>query len=139
MIPTQPDVSRRVGRIELDRLLKIIADPFVSRSKEIFPMISPFQIKLMRLGVFCRLRRNRTARSAGESGLQRLGDLFGDVAFDGKNISQFAIVSLRPKMRVVLGIDQLHVNSHLVGRFLNGAFENIGNAELLCDLRNVVG
>ena len=92
----------------------------------------------MRLGVFCRLRRNRTARSAAESGLQRLGDLLGDVAFDSKNISQFAIVSLRPKMRVVLGIDELNIDPNLVGRFLNGAFENIGNAELLCDVWNVV-
>ena len=71
--------------------------------------------------------------------MERLGDLGGDIAFDGKNVGQFAIVSFRPKMGIVLGVDELNVNSNLVDRFLNRAFQNIGNAELLRDLGNVVG
>src|SRR5439155_22539488 len=66
-------------------------------------------------------------------------DLRGDIAFDGKNIDQLAIVSLRPKMRIVLGVDKSNIDANMVGRFLNRAFQDIGDAELLCDLGDVLG
>ena len=93
----------------------------------------------MRLGVGCRSRRNGPPFRAAQSGLQRLGDLRGDIAFDGKNIDQLAIVSLRPKMRIVLGVDKSNIDANMVGRFLNRAFQDIGDAELLCDLGDVLG
>src|SRR5947207_9209710 len=48
------------------------------------------------------------------------------------------VVSFRPKMRIVCGIDELDIDAHLIARFLDGAFEDIRDAELLRDLRNVI-
>ena len=100
MIQTEPGISCRIIRIEFDRLLKIIADLLVARSKKIPPVITPLQIKLMRLGVFGGMGRNRASFRSGELGLKGLGNLGGDIAFDRENIGQLAIISLRPKMRV---------------------------------------
>ena len=46
-------------------------------------------------------------------GLQLIGDGFGNLALDGKDIGQIAIISLRPEMRVGPRIDQLRVHPHL--------------------------
>ncbi len=37
-------------------------------------------------------------------------------------------------MRVVHSVDQLHIDAHLIVRFLHAAFEDVHYAELLCDL-----
>ena len=92
----------------------------------------------MRLSVFSRLRRDRTPLGAGKFRLQRIGNFRSDVAFNGKDVGQLAIIPFRPKMRVAVGINQLNVYSHLITRFLNSAFQDIGDAELFRDLRKVV-
>src|SRR5436853_5360817 len=48
------------------------------------------------------------------------------------------VVSFRPKMRIVCGIDELDIDAHLIARFLDSAFEDIRDAELLRDVRNVI-
>ena len=42
-------------------------------------------------------------------------------------------------MRVGQGIDQLHIDADLVVRFLHASFEDVGHAELLCDLGKLSG
>ena len=42
-------------------------------------------------------------------------------------------------MRVVLGVDQLHVHAHFVAGLAHTAFENRGHAELLRDVGNLFG
>ena len=44
------------------------------------------------------------------------------------------IVDVGPEMRVGRGLDQLHVDPHLVVGFLHAAFEDVRHAELLRDL-----
>ena len=41
-------------------------------------------------------------------------------------------------MRVVRGVDQLHIHAHLVVGFLHAAFENIGDTQLLRDGSEVI-
>jgi len=93
----------------------------------------------VRLEVGCRLRQNRPSFRAAQSRLQSLGDVGRDIAFDGENIVQLAIVALRPKMRVVPGIDELDMDSHPIAGFAHRAFENVRYAKLLCDLGDVFG
>ena len=50
-----------------------------------------------------------------ELSLQLIGNRLGDLALDGEDIGQIAIVGLCPEMRVGAGIDQLRVHPHLVG------------------------
>ncbi len=45
----------------------------------------------------------------------------------------------RSEMRIILGVDKLNIDADMVGRFLNSAFKDIGDAELLCDLGDVLG
>ena len=42
-------------------------------------------------------------------------------------------------MRVARGMNQLHIDPHLVAWFLHAAFQNIGNAKLLRDLGQITG
>ena len=55
--------------------------------------------------------------------MQLIGDGLGDLALDGEDIGQIAIISLRPKMRVGPRVDQLRIYSHTIGRALDAAFE----------------
>jgi hypothetical protein len=42
-------------------------------------------------------------------------------------------------MGITFSIDKLDTDSHLTGRLLDGAFQDIRDTELFGDLRNVVG
>ena len=42
-------------------------------------------------------------------------------------------------MRVGRGMDQLHIDPHLVARFLHAALQNICYAQLLRDLGQIIG
>ena len=90
----------------------------------------------MRFSGFGRPRRNRASFRASECRLQSFRDFPGDIAFNLKNIIELPIVALSPEMRVVLGIDQLHMHSNLVAGFAHAAFENVRDAELLRDVRH---
>ena len=37
-------------------------------------------------------------------------------------------------MRIRLSVNQLHIDPHLIGRFLHAAFKNVRDTKLLCDL-----
>ena len=68
---------------------------------------------------------------------QLIRDGFGHVAFHRKNVGQFAIVRLRPEMRVGVRVDQLNIHANLIARFLHAALKDIGNAELLRNLAQI--
>ena len=69
--------------------------------------------------------------------MELIGDLFGDLALNGEDVSQIAIVYLCPKMRVCPGVNQLCVYAHTVAGALHAAFEHMRNAEFLGDLAKV--
>jgi hypothetical protein len=58
----------------------------------------------------------------GELRLQLVGNGFGDLALDGEDIGQIAIVSLRPNIRVTARVDQLRIHPHAIGRALHAPF-----------------
>jgi hypothetical protein len=63
--------------------------------------------------------------------LQLVGDGFGDLALNGEDIGQIAIVSLRPEMSVVAGVDELRVHPHLVGGALHAPLQQVSDTKLL--------
>jgi hypothetical protein len=77
---------------------------------------------------------DRTFLGGRELRLQLVGDAFGDLALDGEDIGQIAIVGLRPEVSVVAGIDQLRDHAHLVSRPLDAAFDHMRHAQLLRNL-----
>ena len=78
-------------------------------------------------------------RRPGQVGFHPFGDGLRNLAFHRKNIGQFAIVGLGPQMRVGRGMDQLHIDAHLAAGFLHTTLQNICYAQLLRDLRQIIG
>ena len=59
------------------------------------------------------------------------------VTFDREDVGQLSIVDVGPNMRIVSCFDQLHIDAHRIAALLHAAFQNVGNAKLLGDLRQV--
>ncbi len=78
-------------------------------------------------------------RRTGQLRLQPFGDGLCNLAFDRKNIGQFAIVDFGPQMGIGRGMDQLHIDPHLVAGFLHAALQNVCYAKLLRDLGQIIG
>src|SRR5262245_34714983 len=83
---------------------------------------------------YCRSRSNLWCRCGGP---QLLRDSFGYLSPDRKVVSQFAIKRIAPKMQTVACVDQLHVYAHSIATLLHAAFQDMGYAQLLGDLRQV--
>ncbi len=77
--------------------------------------------------------------SAGELGVELLGNGAGHLTFNSKDIVEFAIVAFRPKMLGRCGANQLDVHVHSISDFLHTAFEKMRHAQLLADLTQVLG
>ena len=69
--------------------------------------------------------------------LDRPNDAVGDVVLQLENIEQLAIVSLRPQMGPLRGVDQLAGDPDRVGRLAHAAFQHISDAQLARDLANI--
>ena len=69
--------------------------------------------------------------------MQLIGDGFGNLALDRKDIGQIAIISLRPKVGISLRVDQLRIYPHPIGDALHAAFQQMSYAELLTDLAQI--
>ena len=65
--------------------------------------------------------------------LERVGHALRDLALDREDVLQFAVVALRPQVAVVVRVDQLQVDVHLLAGLLHAAFEHGRDTELLGD------
>jgi hypothetical protein len=66
-----------------------------------------------------------------------IGNRLGDLALDGEDIGQIAIVGLCPQMRVGPRVEQLRIYPHFIGRALHAPFDDMCHAELLSDLAQI--
>src|SRR5262249_48816887 len=64
-------------------------------------------------------------------------DSFSDLALDNEDVSQLPVVRICPQVRIILSVNQLHIDSHLVGRFLHASLENVRYTKLFCDLTEI--
>src|SRR5206468_4002590 len=69
--------------------------------------------------------------------LQRLRYSFGDLALYAQDVSQVAIVALGPKVGIALGVNQLHIDSHLIRRFLDATLKNVRYSKLPRDVAEI--
>ena len=81
--------------------------------------------------------RNGVAFARGKFRLKLVGDRFRDLTLNREYVVEWTIVDLRPKMPVSACIDELRVHSHFPAGALHAAFEQMSDAELLADLRQV--
>ena len=70
--------------------------------------------------------------------LKFLGDAFRDLAFNREDVGQLAIVNVSPEMAIGRRLDQLDVDAHLVRRTLHATFEDVRDAQLPRDFRQVI-
>jgi hypothetical protein len=70
-------------------------------------------------------------------GLQRFSDSFGDLALNPEDVSQLAIITLSPEMGIGLRVNQLNIDPHLIGHFLDATLKNVRYAKLLRDLAEI--
>ena len=54
-----------------------------------------------------------------------------------KMSSDFAVVMLRPNLRVGPGVDQLRIDPHAVARYLHASHQHIADAELTADFPRI--
>ena len=92
-------------------------------------------VKLVCRRIARRLCCDHLLLRAGQLGPQRVGNRFRNVALNFENVGQLAIVNLGPEMRAGECVDQLHIDPHLIVCSLHAAFEDVSDAELLCDVR----
>ena len=88
------------------------------------------QIGIVGFRILRRLRGDDLLFQAGQPGLQLVSDRFRHLTLDRKDVGQFAIKGISPKMRIIGCFDQLHVHPHLVATLLHAAFQDVGDAKL---------
>ncbi len=81
------------------------------------------EIKKIGLRIISRLDDDARLFFGRQFRLQLIGDGSGDVALNGEDIGEIAIVSLRPDMRVGAGINELRIHPHLARDALHTSFE----------------
>ena len=95
------------------------------------------QIGIVSLRIVCWFNCQRLLLATGQLRLQRLRDSFGDLALDAKDVSQLPIIGLGPEVGIGLRVNQLHIDPHLIGRFLHATLKNVRYAKLLRDLGEI--
>ena len=76
-------------------------------------------------------------RRAAQLRPQSIGNTFRNVAFDRKNVGQFAVINVGPEMCVGHRIDQLHIDPDLIADLLHTAFEDVRHPELPRDIGQI--
>ena len=76
-------------------------------------------------------------RSAQQRNLELRHYLGGNLVLDGKDIIQRSVISFRPQVIAVLGLDQLDGNAHPVTGLAHGALQHVAHVELCTDLRDL--
>ena len=97
----------------------------------------PAQVGIVGLRIVGRFGGDDLLFLTGELRPQLIGDGFGHLTLDRKDVGQFAIKGIGPKMRIVGRFDQLHVHAHGVAALLHASFQDVGDAKLPGDLRQI--
>src|SRR3954466_15063060 len=84
--------------------------------------------------VTCRGAFNSSLFAWRKAGLQLLSNRHRDLALNGENIGNIAVISLAPERPIRRHIDQLGVDPHPITRSLDTTFHYTANSQLMADL-----
>ena len=87
---------QRELRIKPDRLDIKVSDPFRRVEVSLVVDRDRAQVNVIRRRTLGRLFRNRFLLSAGELRVELIGNCVGHLAFNSKDIVEFAVVAFRP-------------------------------------------
>ena len=125
-------------RIQLNGTLKLL-DAFSQRfSAASLPVVSALQVELVRFEIVRRFYglRDRTLVFSAECDLESSYDTVRYFFLNSKDILQFAVVAVGPKMAIGFYIDELRCDTNLVTGLANAAFKNVVDFKLVGNLRN---
>ena len=57
--------------------------------------------------------------------------------FQRQDVSQLLVIGLCPEVGIGLRVNQLHIDPHLIGRFLHATLKNVRYSKLLRDLGEI--
>src|SRR5437763_17091805 len=80
---------------------------------------------------------NRQSLSSRDFGVKLLSDFLRNLALDGEQIVQIAIVLFRPDVRVRARVDQLRVHMKPGADSPNTALQNMGDSQVVPDLTHI--
>ena len=95
------------------------------------------EIKIIGLQILRGLLPNLSLFAGGEGCFELGCDRLRELTLEREDVLQFAIVLLRPNLRVCLGVDELRVNPHAITRNLHASFQYVRNAQVVPDLLHV--
>src|SRR4030095_6532102 len=130
-------MGQRIVGIFSNRMIEIINRCAQVRAGAFVPEESAFEVKFVSFWIRCRTNSDSLPFRASQLCFETVGDCFGDVGLDQKNVSQLPVVGVGPQMRVGLRVNQLHTDPHLVARSLHATLKNIRYAKLLRDLGKI--
>src|SRR5437762_3422202 len=94
-------------------------------------------VEIKRGDVVCRGTLDRALFARRKLSLELVSNRLCDLALNGEHIREIAIVSLRPKMRVISCIDQLRINAHAIGCALYAALEHMRHSKFFADFAQI--
>src|SRR6266487_3649588 len=104
--------------IETERLLEIVFG-------DVLGVVAPLPVKIVSLEILRWLLVQTLLVFAEKTDLQRLGHLLCHFAPDRKDVLHLAIISVRPKMITVRGLDELGGDAQFVAGPGDAAFEQM--------------
>ena len=94
-------------------------------------------VEFVSLEIARRFLRDGGFFGGGKFRLQLIGNHLGDLALDGENVIERAIIAFGPNVCVGAGIDQLRAYPHAATGPLHTAFQNMRDPELLRDVTQI--
>src|SRR5262245_57541511 len=131
-IPRQPVPSRGIARINLERLSEKCIRLRKRLGSDLPPKLYRLKVKRVSLRISLANRRLR----AQQCHFQLLNHIGSDLVLDLEDVVELPVVSLRPNLETVRGVDELGRDPHLVADLAYRSLKNVRDPQLPGDFRN---
>ena len=129
--------GQRIAGVELDCRPKQVEPGRDARSPPI-DQRAALQIELIRLDIRRRLFDQPIVFATGEGHPQSLGDRLRNLILHVEDVFQLTVVPLRPQLKAIGHVAQLHGDAHAIPGSPHAAFEHRRHVQLLADGPKVV-
>src|SRR5437660_7754589 len=135
---SQTGVRERVAGILFDRALKEL-DALADRlSGALVPVVTPFQVEVVSLGVLRVTPGEPLFLFARELQAQRLGNLARDPLLHREGVRELLLESFSPHLRSALDVSQLRLDDEAVALLQDAARQDRSNSEVPTRLQRIL-
>ena len=129
--------KRRIARHSLVQEIDYLQHVLLRRPAANSPNIIGARIELESDEIGGGLFLNRQSLRSCDFGVQSFGDFLRDLALNGKQIVQIAVVLLGPDMGVSARVDQLRVQTKMRAGSADAALQNMRYTQIIADLTEI--